>query len=147
MFTKLDGDIFVSPQITTDQVANAKSMGITMIINNRPDGESADQTEGDAIKRAAMKAELDYISIPITHAGFSAPQVEAMVRALHENSEKDGKILAYCRSGTRSTFLWSLAQAKMGTSPNEISRLAGNAGYDTSPVRALIEALSGQTGS
>lgn len=147
MFTKLDDDIFVSPQITTDQVANAKSMGITMIINNRPDGESADQTEGDAIERAAFKAEIDYISIPITHAGFSAPQVEAMVKALTDNSDNDGKILAYCRSGTRSTLLWSLAQAKMGKSPDEISRLAGNAGYDTSPVRALVEALSGQTGS
>lgn len=147
MFTKLDDDIFVSPQITIDQVANAKNMGITMIINNRPDGESADQTEGDAIKLAAMKAELEYISIPITHAGFSAPQVEAMVNALTKNSDQGGKILAYCRSGTRSTFLWSLAQAKMGMSPNEISRLSGNAGYDTTPVRALIEALAGQTGS
>lgn len=142
MFTKLDEDIFVSPQITADQVANAADMGITMIINNRPDGESADQTEGDAIKRAAMKAELDYIAIPITHAGFSAPQVDAMIKALEDN---DGTILAYCRSGTRSTFLWSLAKAKMGETPAEIARLAGNAGYDTTPVRALIEALSGQS--
>jgi len=146
MFTKLDENIFVSPQITIDQVANAENMGITMIINNRPDGESADQTEGDAIKRAAMKAELDYISIPITHAGFSAPQVDAMIEALQNNEAKDGTILAYCRSGTRSTFLWSLAKAKMGETPAEIARLAGNAGYDTTPVRALIEALSGQVG-
>ncbi len=144
MFTKLDENIFVSPQITIDQVANAQNMGITMIINNRPDGESADQTEGDAIKRAAMKAEIDYISIPITHAGFSAPQVDAMIEALQNNEAKDGTILAYCRSGTRSTFLWSLAKAKMGETPAEIARLAGNAGYDTTPVRALIEALSGQ---
>ncbi len=144
MFTKLDENIFVSPQITIDQVANAKNMGITTIINNRPDGESADQTEGDAIKRAAMKAEIDYISIPITHAGFSAPQVDAMIEALQNVEAKDGTILAYCRSGTRSTFLWSLAKAKMGETPAEIARLAGNAGYDTTPVRALIEALSGQ---
>ncbi len=144
MFTKLDENIFVSPQITIDQVANAKNMGITMIINNRPDGESADQTEGDAIKRAAMKAEIDYISIPITHAGFSAPQVDTMIETLHNNEAKNGAILAYCRSGTRSTFLWSLAKAKMGETPAEIARLAGNAGYDTTPVRALIEALSGQ---
>lgn len=144
MFTKLDENIFVSPQITIDQVANAKNMGITMIINNRPDGESADQTEGDAIKRAAMKAELDYVAIPITHAGFSAPQVDAMIEALQNNEAKDGTILAYCRSGTRSTFLWSLAQAKMGEAPTEIARLAGNAGYDTTPIRALIDALTGQ---
>ncbi len=144
MFTKLDDNIFVSPQISVDQVKNAADMGITLIINNRPDGESADQTKGDAIKRAAIKAELDYISIPITHAGFSAPQVDAMIKALEDNMEKDGKILAYCRSGTRSTFLWSLAQAKMGETPAEIVRLAGNAGYDTTPIRALIDTLSGQ---
>ncbi len=145
MFTKLDENIFVSPQITIDQVANAKNMGITLIINNRPDGESTDQTEGEAIKRAALKAELDYISIPITHAGFSAPQVDAMIKALEDNKAKEGTILAYCRSGTRSTFLWSLAKAKMGETPTEIARLASNAGYDITAIRALIDALSGPT--
>ena len=54
-----------------------------------------------------------------------------------------GKTLAYCRSGTRSTLLWSLAQAKNGLSPDEIARLAGNAGYDITPVRAMVEALAG----
>lgn len=145
MFTKLDEKIFVSPQITTDQVRNAAEMGVSMIINNRPDGESDDQTEGQAIKRAADKAGLAYISIPITHSGFSAPQVDAMIEALTNNGQTEGAILAYCRSGTRSTFLWSLAKAKMGEAPAEIARLAGNAGYDISPVSALVEALSGQT--
>ncbi len=82
---------------------------------------------------------MDYVTIPITHSGFSAPQVDAMIAAL---DGAKGKTLAYCRSGTRSTLLWSLAQAKQGVSPDEIARLAGNAGYDITPVRAMVDALS-----
>ena len=52
------------------------------------------------------------------------------------------KALAYCRSGTRSTLLWSLAQAKQGVDPDQIARLAGNAGYDITPVRAMVDALA-----
>jgi len=143
MFTKLDDDIFVSVQITVDQVTKASDMGITLIVNNRPDGESVDQTEGAIIAAACNDVGIEYKEIPITHAGFSAPQVDAMIAALEDNNIKGGKILAYCRSGTRSTFLWSLAKAKMGESPSEIARIAGNAGYDISPVSALVDALSG----
>jgi uncharacterized protein (TIGR01244 family) len=81
---------------------------------------------------------MKYIAIPITHSGFSGPQVDAMIAALADGD----KTLAYCRSGTRSTLLWSLAQAKQGVAPDEISRLAGNAGYDITPVRAMIDALA-----
>ena len=54
----------------------------------------------------------------------------------------EGKTLAYCRSGTRSTLLWALAKAKTGMSAEEIARLAGNAGYDITPVRAMVEAFA-----
>lgn len=139
MFRKINDEISVAPQIALDDIAIAKSEGVTLIINNRPDGEDPDAPQSAAMEAAAQAAGLSYISIPITHSGFSAPQVDAMIAAL---DGADGKALAYCRSGTRSTLLWSLAQAKKGMAPDEISRLAGNAGYDISPVRALVEALS-----
>jgi len=142
MFRNINDQISVSPQITVAQIAEAKALDVALIINNRPDGESTDQTPGADIEAAAQAAGIRYITIPVTHSGFSAPQVDAMIDAL-ENA--GGKTLAYCRSGTRSTLLWSLAQAKQGTSPDEIARLAGNAGYDITPVRAMIDALaSGQ---
>lgn len=140
MFRKINDNVSVSPQISLDDVAAAKVEGVSLIVNNRPDGEEPTAPQSADIEAATKAAGIDYIAIPITHSGFSAPQVDAMIAALDGT---EGKTLAYCRSGTRSTLLWSLAQAKRGVAPDEIARLAGNAGYDITPVRAMVDALAG----
>lgn len=140
MFRQINDKVSVSPQIELADIEAAKAEGVTLIINNRPDGEEPSAPQSADIEAAAKSAGLDYVSIPISHSGFSAPQVDAMIAAL---DGAEGKTLAYCRSGTRSAFLWSLAQAKQGVPADEIARLAGNAGYDITPVRAMVEALSG----
>jgi uncharacterized protein (TIGR01244 family) len=141
MFRSLTSDIFVAPQIGVDAVAEAKALGVTLIINNRPEGESDDQVPGADIEAAARAEGLDYVAIPITHSGFSQPQVEAMVAAL-EGAE--GKILAYCRSGTRSTLLWALAESAQGGDPDSLTNMAAKAGYDLGPVRPLMDMLKAQ---
>ncbi|HUD28835.1 MAG TPA: TIGR01244 family sulfur transferase [Novosphingobium sp.] len=138
MFRQITDTVFASPQISTDAIAEAKAMGIVRIINNRPEGESDDQTPGAEIEAAAREAGIDYVSIPVTHSGFSQTQVDAMEQAL----EADGPVLAYCRSGTRSTLLWALARAKAGDSPAVIASKAAGAGYDVTPIRQMIEMLS-----
>ena len=48
-----------------------------------------------------------------------------------------GPILGFCRTGTRTTFLWALANA--GRRPtDEIVAAASAAGYDVSPLRARL---------
>ncbi len=143
MFRKLDAKIYASPQIGVDDIAEAKALGVALIVNNRPEGESDDQTDGATIEAAARAAGLDYCAIPITHAGFSASQVDAMRRAL--DGAGDASVLAYCRSGTRSTFLWALAEASAGRSPDEIEACANGAGYDVSSMRAQLDMLSART--
>ncbi len=139
MFRQLTPRVFASPQITLDEVDAAATLGIALVINNRPEGESDDQTPGDAIAAACAAKGMAYVAIPVTHAGFSQPQVAAMSQAL---ASTDGPVLAYCRSGTRSTLLWALAEASRGEDADELARLAGNAGYDLSPVRALMDMLA-----
>lgn len=141
MFRTLTDEILVAPQIGTDAVAEAAAQGVTLIVNNRPEGESDDQTPGEEIEEAARAAGLDYVAIPVTHAGFSQPQVDAMAAAL---GGAKGKVLAYCRSGTRSTLLWSLARAKGGADPDELTAIAAEAGYDLTPVRPLLDMLKAQ---
>lgn len=141
MFRTLTSDIFVSPQIGVDAVAEAKALGVTLVINNRPEGESDDQVPGADIEAAARAAGMDYVAIPITHSGFSQPQVEAMVAAL---DGAEGKILAYCRSGTRSTLLWALAESAQGGDPDALTNMAAKAGYDVGPVRPLMDMLKAQ---
>jgi uncharacterized protein (TIGR01244 family) len=140
-FRTLSETMLASPQIGADDVIKAADAGVKLIINNRPDGESPEEPQGDFIESAAKAAGVDYLAIPIGHTGFSLPQVEAMADAINET---DGTILAYCRSGTRSTLLWSLARAKMGDSTAEIASAAQRAGYDVSPVRPTMDMLAGQ---
>ncbi len=137
-FRQLSGTVWASPQISLADVAQAARDGVTLIVNNRPENESADQTTGSDIAAAAAQAGIAYLAIPVTHGGFSREQVTAMQKAL---ATTDGAVLAYCRSGTRSTLLWALAQAASGVDPTEIAQAAAAAGYDISTIRALIDQL------
>ena len=141
-FRRLSDRVWASPQIDEQDVAEAAERGFAMIVNNRPDGEAPGQPEGSAIAAVAGRSGLDYRAIPITQAGFSMPQVEAMVAAL---DEARGPVLAFCRSGTRSTLLWALARAKAGDDPAQIAEAAAEAGYDIAPVRAAMDMLAGQS--
>ena len=138
-FRQLTENVMVSPQLALVDVAAAAQAGVIMIINNRPDGEEPDAPQGDEIAAAAAAAGLNYIAIPIGHSGFSEPQVDAMIAAM---DQAEGPILAYCRSGTRSTLLWALASAKQGVDPDTIARTAAQAGYDVSPIRSVIDMLA-----
>jgi uncharacterized protein (TIGR01244 family) len=139
MFRKISDSVYASPQIGVADVAEAKSLGVTLIINNRPEDESDDQTPGAEIAEAARNAGIDYVEIPVTHAGFAQNQVTAMADALERSA---GPVLAYCRSGTRSTLLWALARAQAGDDPEQLSRQAAAQGYDLSPVRQIMDVLA-----
>ncbi|MGU3389369.1 TIGR01244 family sulfur transferase [Sphingomonas sp. M1A8_2b] len=140
MIRQINESISVAPQIAVDQVAEIAAAGYTTIVNNRPDDEDAGQPSGDAIRTAAEAAGLKYVSIPVTHAGFSHPQIDAMTQAL---TDSDGPVLAYCRSGTRSCNLWALAAAKAGRNPNLLLAQAEDAGYDLRGIRPMLDALAG----
>jgi uncharacterized protein (TIGR01244 family) len=139
MFRQLSERVFAAPQIGPDEVAEAARRGIRLVINNRPEGESEDQAPGCEIEAAARAAGLGYVAIPVTHAGFSESQVKAMAQAL---ASTDGPVLAYCRSGTRSTLLWALAEASEGTPPDALTQAAAQAGYDLTPIRTLLDMLA-----
>lgn len=141
-FRRLSDSVLASQQLTPTDVATASSMGVTLIVNNRPEGEAADQTPGTTIEAAARAAGIDYLAIPITPGTFDEAQVRAMREAL---GRPDGKVLAYCRSGTRSTFLWALAQAADGEPLETIASAASAAGYDVSPILPAMTELSRRT--
>jgi uncharacterized protein (TIGR01244 family) len=141
MLRMIDELTYVAPQIAAADIAEAQAKGVTLVINNRPDGEALDEPQGPEIEAAARAAGLDYVAIPVTHAGFSQPQVDAMIAAL---DRAEGPVLAYCRSGTRSTLLWALASAKMGEDKTTLQEKAAAAGYDLTPIEPLIDMLAAQ---
>ena len=128
MFITLTPMISVAPQIAPEDCALARAQGFAVVVNNRPDGEAAEQPDAATIRAAAEAAGLRYAHIPIDQSGFSMPKVEAMAAVLAAG----GPVLAYCRSGTRSTNLWALAAASRGEDPEAIVAAAAGGGYDVS---------------
>ncbi|TPG52757.1 TIGR01244 family sulfur transferase [Sphingomonas glacialis] len=139
MLRTIDPTIAVAPQISPDAMGELAASGFAAIVNNRPDGEDMGQPSGAEIAAAAEAAGLTYTAIPVTHAGFSHPQIDAMAAVL---AEAKGPVLAYCRSGTRSCNLWALAAVKAGVHPDTAMAKAAAAGYDLTGLRPLLDALS-----
>jgi uncharacterized protein (TIGR01244 family) len=134
----LDAHFAVAPQLSAEDLGPAAQAGYVALVNNRPDGEEAGQPEGADIARVAAETGLDYRAIPVTHAGFSLPQVEALVEVIEA---ANGPVLAYCRSGTRSANLWALARARLGDDADDLIGKAAGAGYDLEPLRPLLDQM------
>jgi uncharacterized protein (TIGR01244 family) len=128
---RLDDRTYVAGQIRPEAIAG---LGVSLIVNNRPDGEEPGQPASDEVEAAARAAGIEYRHIPVA-GGFTLPQVTEMAQAL---AEAKGPVLAFCKSGTRSTFLWALARARLGAEAETLVRQAAEAGYDLGPIRAYL---------
>jgi uncharacterized protein (TIGR01244 family) len=131
---RINDDVSVAPQISPDDMPAIKAAGFATVINNRPDGESPDQPTSATMQAAAEAAGLAYRYIPLGREGVS-PEMIDEERDVLEGS--DGPVLAFCRSGTRSTTLWALTQA--GKMPaQEIVAQAAHAGYEMSHLLGYL---------
>jgi len=135
MTRQLDDHVLVSRQIAPGEIAALQQQGVTMIVNNRPDGEDPDQPLGADIEAAAKEAGIAYRHVPIRR-GMGPSDVEAMQEAMRECG--DGKLLAFCRSGHRSALAWAVARAEEGVPREELERNAAAVGIDLSPVAHLL---------
>lgn len=138
-FVRLTDQISVSGQMTPDAIRRAAAQGFRAVINNRPDGEEPGQSGEAELRAAADAAGLAYAFVPVA-GGFSREAVAAMAAAL----ETPGPVLAFCRSGTRSTNLWALAEASRGGDPEQLIAQAAAGGYDISGLLPTLRALSEQ---
>jgi uncharacterized protein (TIGR01244 family) len=134
IFRALGDSTLVSGQIGPADIAEAAAMGVTTIVNNRPDGEEPGQPAGAAIEAAAQAAGIAYRHLPVA-GGIAPAQIEALSAILDET---EGGLLLFCRSGTRSTYLWALAQSRRGVDGATIAAQAAAAGYDLGPLLSSI---------
>lgn len=106
--TQLDATYWVAPQITVEDVSEAKNQGFDVIVCNRPDGEAADQTPAADIKRASEAAGIKFVELPMRGPNFTPEQAETLKALLEQND----KVLGYCRSGNRSSILYRAAKGE-----------------------------------
>lgn len=98
----------VAAQLAVEQVADVAAQGFKALINNRPDGEGGPgQPPSQAIAAAAQALGLHYVYLPVASGAITPEQVTAMAEALRNAPQP---VLAFCRSGARSTQLYALAQ-------------------------------------
>ena len=106
---QIAADVCVAPQLTPDAMADAAAMGFKSVVNNRPDFEhDPDQPTNAQIEAAARAAGLEYRFLPVSGAYQSPEEIAAFAQLL---AELPRPLLAFCRSGARSTNLYMQAQA------------------------------------
>jgi uncharacterized protein (TIGR01244 family) len=135
MIRQLDQRTFVSGQIAPHEVSKLAEQGVTVLVNNRPDGEDPDQPLASEIEEAAAAAGIAYRFVPIIR-GIGPADVDAMSQAMAEAA--DGKLLAFCRSGSRSALACALAHRERGASSEEVQEQLMSAGFDPSPIAHLL---------
>jgi len=135
MQRQLDDRTLVSGQIRPEEVAGLAEQGVTMLINNRPDGEEADQPLAADIEAAAEAAGISYRHVPILR-GIGPADIEAMQEALR--AAQGGQALAFCRSGNRSALTWALAMRAEGLAREEIEQRVTDAGFNVAPIAHLL---------
>ena len=102
-------DVCVAPQLTPAAMAELAALGFKSVVNNRPDFEHGpDQPSSAEIEAAARAAGLEYRHLPVDGGWQSPEQIAAFAQLL---AELPRPLLAFCRSGARSTRLYAAAQA------------------------------------
>lgn len=89
-------------QINPSDIQTAVDQGYTLFINNRPDNEAEGQPSSQEMAAAVKQAGAKYIHIPIQRT-LPQTDIDAMKQSIQS---AQGPVLAFCRTGTRSTNLW-----------------------------------------
>jgi uncharacterized protein (TIGR01244 family) len=135
MIRQLDDKVMVSGQVAPHEVAGLAEQGVTVLVNNRPDGEEPGQPLAGDIEDAASAAGISYRFVPILR-GIGPADVESMQEAIR--AAEGGKMLAFCRSGTRSALAVALAKREEGESADDVQRCLIDAGFDPGPIAHLL---------
>src|SRR5262245_40618483 len=102
-------DVCVAPQLLPESMAEAARVGFRSVVNNRPDFEEGPhQPTSATIEAAAKAAGLEYRHLPV-ESSYQTPEQIAAFAALLE--ELPRPLLAFCRSGARSTRLFVAASS------------------------------------
>lgn len=135
-FPRLEDGLHVAAQISPADLDAIAAAGFRALICNRPDGEVEGQPDMDDVAAAAQARGLPLVRIPVLGSAIGEADIAAYRRALDELPRP---ILAYCRSGNRSSVLWALARAGE-LQADALIAAARDAGYDLSALRPWLQA-------
>jgi uncharacterized protein (TIGR01244 family) len=127
----------VAPQPKLLDFQEFRRSGFATVVNNRPDGEDPTQLGSAVEAEAARSAGLGYVHIPVTATGMT----EQDARLLKETIEQaPGPVVAHCRSGARSFYLWVLSGDLDPLSDDDLLAKASELGVDANAARTWLAA-------
>ncbi len=126
----LSPELSVVAQITRTDLSAIAAAGFRSVICNRPDGEGPDQPGYAEIELAATQAGLQARYLPAESGKVTDEQGRDFGALM---AELPKPVLAYCRTGMRSTTMWALSQAGAMPLPLIIER-SSKAGFDLKGV-------------
>lgn len=129
---------YAAPQLSAEDMPQIAAAGIKRVLCNRPDQEIPPSHHASVLEQAAKDAGLEFVILPLTHQNMT-PQVIAQNKELIDAC--DGPVVAYCASGTRSTYAWALGAAQ-DMDVEDIVSAARAGGYELSSLRPTLEAIS-----
>ncbi|MDO4878553.1 MAG: TIGR01244 family sulfur transferase [Neisseria sp.] len=139
---KLDEGLYVAPQLTRADVAGLAALGIGAVICNRPDGEEDGQPTFAQVSLWLKEAGISECRHqPVTARSIGGRDVAEFESLL---ALSDRPVLAFCRTGTRSSLLWAFARIRQGRDAAGVLAAAKAAGVDLSDFAPrLLEAERG----
>jgi sulfide:quinone oxidoreductase len=93
----------VAGQIQPGDIESLRQTGFVTIVCNRPDGEDFGQPTAAEIANECEKHGVAFHHLPISNSGITGDMVQQFQTLV---AESNGQVLAYCRSGQRSSVLW-----------------------------------------
>jgi uncharacterized protein (TIGR01244 family) len=105
--TQVSEQLATAPQVRPEDLREIAASGFVGIINNRPDAEAPDQPSSLDLEAEAKRVGLAYWHVPVIPGAMTDAHVRAFAAAL---GEAGGPVLAFCRTGNRSTALWKAWQ-------------------------------------
>ena len=131
----LTANLSISPQILPSEMQVVAEAGFKAIICNRPDGEGADQPSFKEVAAAAQQFGLEAQYLPAESGKVRDEDGKAFGQLLNT---LPGPVLAYCRTGMRSTTMWALSQAGISPLPH-ILEASQKVGFD---MKSLVQRIA-----
>ena len=126
--------LLVAGQLQTCDFHLAKEQGVSVVINNRPDGEETGQLDSRLAKALCEQLGMEYHYLPMEN-GKPLPEglVEEVASVINQAEDT---VLMHCRTGTRSSILWAIGKVSEGKlTTDEAIACAANAGINIDKVR------------
>jgi sulfide:quinone oxidoreductase len=125
----------ITPQVLVAELEAVAQMGFKAIICNRPDGEGPDQPSFSEMQQAALAHGLQMRYLPAESGKVRDEDGKAFGELL---ATLPAPVLAYCRTGMRSTTMWALSQSGITPLP-QILEASQKVGFD---MKALVQRIA-----